>query len=42
MRSVMWLPIRAPSAPATGPAIIIATEEGRKNSPTSTGDAPKP
>ena len=42
MRSVIWWPMRVPSAPASGPAIIIATDEGRKNRPTSIGDAPKP
>ena len=31
---------RCPSTPASGPATIIAIEDGTKNRPTSTGDAP--
>ena len=42
IRSVTWLPIRVPSAPANGPAIIIATDDGTKNRPTSIGVAPNP
>ena len=42
IRSGSTFPKRLPSTPASGPANIIATDEGMKNRPTSTGEAPNP